>query len=59
LLNNKFAAWMLELEVFNVDDQIIENHILGAELYLLEKILSFHAFKVSDKGGLLSKTDLV
>ena len=50
---------MLELEVFNVDDQIIENHILGTELYLLEKILSFHAFKVSDQGGLLSKTDLV
>lgn len=59
LLQNKFAARVVELEVFNVDHQMIQNHILGSELYLLEEIHSFHAFKSRNKWGLLSQPDLV
>ena len=30
LLQNKFATWMTELKVFNIDHQIVQDHILGA-----------------------------
>ena len=53
LLQNKFATRVVELEVFNVDHQIIQDHILGSELYLLEEIFSFHVFKSPNKRGLL------